>query len=256
MPPQRQPKYKITWWMRLRSKIRRLQTPLCLRHSIRRLRHDHQSPYIALLKLFIIHLRIPSLNWSYDYPLPEPLALKDIAGNEALFYDYHPHIFNLRYIPIWTIRDTPLRALYRLYEIFMTQEFVLLRLECEYMWHRPGRKWHLCSMPDPCDPDPVRYAILASITEELVEAFNWRLSHGLRREGEIVRKTMENPWPAFVPEVKPSWTMSVPPIQVKDLCELPSDMVQNGQLFLGNDGACANFAYRNFVAPTRYLYTT
>lgn len=247
MLPKRQPKFKITWWMRLRSKIRYLSTPLRLRHS----RH----PYFALLKLFIIHLRMPSWNWSYDYPVPEPLAPEDIADNEALFYRHHPDIFHSRYIPIWTIRDTPLRAVYRLYEILMTREFDLLRLECEYMWHQASQKWSLRSIPDPRDPNPVRYAMLASIVEELVRAFNWRLQHGQRRNRKNVDRTMEDPWPKYDPEVTPSWTASAPPIQEKDLHTLPSSMVQNGQLIL-RDGACENFIRRNFDAPTGYLYTT
>lgn len=259
MPPQTQtqPRVKITWWKRLRWKVRHFKTPLCLRDSITRLRGDNAHPYFELLKLFITHLRMPSWDyWSYDYPLPEPLlAPKDIAGNEALFDRHHPCIFQSRYIPIWKIRDTPLRAIYRLYEILMTREFVLLRLECEYMWHQLGRKWSLRLIPDPCDADAVRYAILASIVEELVKAFNWRLKHGQRRNRRNVRRSIEDPWPAYVPEVTPSWTALVPPIQEKDLCDLPSDMVLNGQLILG-DGGCENFTRRNFDAPTRYLYTT
>lgn len=118
----------------------------------------------------------------------------------------------------------------------MTREFVLLRLECEYMYRQSGRKWSLSTIPDPCDPYLVRYAMLASIAEEVVEAFNWRLANGLRRNGDIVRKTMENPYPAFDPEVKPSWTSLVPPIQAEDLSELPSDMVRNRLLVLDEDG--------------------
>jgi hypothetical protein len=255
MPAQPQPKYKITWWMRLRSKTRNFKTPLCLRDSIERLRHHNRHPFFTLLNLFIIHLQRPSWNWSYNYPLPEPLAPKDIAENEALFDRHHPNIFQLRYIPIWTIRDTPLRALYRLYEIYMTREFVLLRIECEYMWHHRGRKWSLRSIPDPCDLDPVRYAMLASIAEELVRAFNWRLQHGQRRNGKNISRTKENPWPIYNPEVVPSWTAFVPPIQAEDLYELPRDMVRNDRLFLA-DGACETFSRRNFNAPTRYLYTT
>ncbi|KAJ8058331.1 hypothetical protein OCU04_012523 [Sclerotinia nivalis] len=95
---------------------------------------------------------------------------EDIADNEVLFSRHHPNIWTLRYIPIWVLRDNPLRSLYRLYEIFMTREFVLLRLECEYMWRRCGPKWALRSIPDPRDPDPIRYAMLASITEELADA--------------------------------------------------------------------------------------
>lgn len=240
--------------MRFRSKVRRSQTPLRLRHSIKRLRYDHKNPYFALLKLFVVHLQLPSLGWSYDYPVPKLLTPKDIVGNEDLFNQHHPHIFNLRYIPTWIIRDTPPRALYRLYEIFMTREFVLLPLECEYMYRQSGRKWSLFTIPDPCDPDLVRYAMLASVAEEVVEAFNWRLANGLRRNGDIVRKTMENPYPAFDPEVKPSWTSLVPPTQAEDLSELPSDMVRNRLLVLDEDGRLRTL--RNFVAPTRYLYTT
>ncbi|KAK0101946.1 hypothetical protein ONS95_001245 [Cadophora gregata] len=255
MPPRPQPKFKITWWMRFRSKIRCLHTPLSLRHSIVRLRHNHNHPFLALLKLFTINLRAPSWNWSYDYPLPKPLAPQDIAANEALFDCYHPDLFDLRYIPIWTIRDTPLRAIYRLYEILMTQEFVLLRLECEYMWKQQSRKWSLGSIPDPCDPDPVRYAILASVVEELVKAFNWRLAHGQRKDGRHVRRTKEIPWPEYDPEVVPCWTASVPAIGERDLSGLAKDIVKDGMLLLG-DGGCENFIRRNFDAPTRYLYTT
>jgi hypothetical protein len=77
----------------------------------------------------------------------------------------------------------------------MKREFVLLRLECEYMWHQSGAKWSLLSIPDPCDSDPARYAMLASIVEELVRVFNWRLQHGQRRNGKNVRRSLENPWP-------------------------------------------------------------
>lgn len=255
MPPRPQPRFKITWWMRLKSKIRDLRTPLRLRGSIVRLRHDFRHPYLALFQLFIIHLQIPSWNWSYDFPVPEPLAPKDIARNDDLFDQHHPNIYSLRYVPIWALRDTPLRAIYRLYETFMTQEFVLLRLECEYMWRQLGQKWSISSIPDPCDPDPIRYAMLASIVEELAEAFNWRLKHGQRRNGKHVSRTMENPWPQYDPEVTPPWTASVPPIQENDLGEMPPDLVINGQLIL-EDGGCENFLKRNFDAPTRYLYTT
>jgi hypothetical protein len=97
--------------------------------------------------------------------------------------------------------------------------------------------------------------MLASIVEELARAFNWRLKHGQRRNRTIVERTMENPWPDFVPEVVPDWTSSVPPIREEDLRDLPSHLVHNGRLVLG-DGGCENFLSRGFDAPTRYLYTT
>ncbi|PQE10089.1 hypothetical protein CJF31_00004008 [Rutstroemia sp. NJR-2017a BVV2] len=184
-----------------------------------------------------------------------PLDPKGIADNEALFDSHHPNIYNLRYVPIWTMRDNSLRAIYRIYEVLMTREFVLLRRECEYMWYRLGSKWLIHSIPDPCDPHPVRYAMLASIVEELARAFNWRLKHGQRRNRTIVERTMEIPWPDFEPEVVPDWTRDVPAIREDDLRDLPQHLVQNGRLVLG-DGGCENFLKRGFDATTRYLYTT
>ena len=167
--------------MRLRSYLRRLGTPLNLRGSITRLRHSHKRPYLALLQLFI-----PFPSWSF--PLPKPVPPHQIAENVDLYYCRHPNIRDLQCIRIWESRDTPLRSLYRLYEIFMTREYALLGLETEYFWHHSGRKWGLGQLPDPRDPDPVRYALLACITEELVEAFNWRLGLGMRRNGPAVER--------------------------------------------------------------------
>lgn len=255
MPSRANPNFKITWWMRLQSKIRWWQSPLHLRSSITRLGWFNRYPYFALVKLLLIHLRMPSWYWSYDFPLHEPLAPIDIVDNVDLFDDHHPNVTILRDIPIWAFRDTPTRSIYRLYEILMTREFVMLRRECEYMWHQSSRKWSLQSIPDPHDPDPIRYAMLASIVEELVEAFNFRLKHGQRRNRKNVIRTDENPWPIYDPEVAPSWTASVPPIKEEDLHDLTSDAVRNGQLILG-DGRCETFLRRNFDAEVRYLYTT
>ncbi|KAF8758372.1 hypothetical protein RHS01_02928 [Rhizoctonia solani] len=41
--------------------------------------------------------------------------------------------------------------------------------------------WVIRDIPDPRDPDRVRYAMLASIVEELVAAFNYKIGLGLRR---------------------------------------------------------------------------
>lgn len=67
----------------------------------------------------------------------------------------------------------------------------------------------------------------ASIVEELVVAFDERLKNGQRRDRKNVRRSMENPWPDYDPEITPSWTALVPPIQEENLRDLPSDMVQN-----------------------------
>ena len=43
---------------------------------------------------------------------------------------------------------------------------------CEYLFRRGSGRWSLERIEDPCDEDPVRYAVLASLVEALVEAFN------------------------------------------------------------------------------------
>jgi hypothetical protein len=61
----------------------------------------------------------------------------------------------------------------------------------------------LCSIPDPCDDDDERYAMLASLVESLVIAFNYRLSLGFRHDGALVEKS-ENcpPWVSRVPALR------------------------------------------------------
>lgn len=236
--------------MRIKSYWRRLHTPLGLRGSIIRLRHYHQHPYLALLRLFI-----PFPSWSF--PLPEPVAPREIAENVDLYYRRHPYVRDYQCIPIWRHRDTALRSIYRLYEIFMTGEYALLRLETEYLWHTPPKQWALASIPDPRDPDPVRYALLACIVEELVAAFNWRLSLGLRRLGEPVqRKHGSDPYPPFVPELPPSWTQNVAAIEPSMLRDLPPAMVdQDGRLVLEKKGCSDEFAKRNVITNVGWLYT-
>lgn len=47
---------------------------------------------------------------------------------------------------------------------------------------RSHGQWLLKDFPDPKCPDLARYAIAASLIEQLVEVFNWRTEHGLRRD--------------------------------------------------------------------------
>lgn len=46
----------------------------------------------------------------------------------------------------------------------------------------PEPRWELACIPDPQDNDPIRHAILASMVEALVDAFNARLELGIRRD--------------------------------------------------------------------------
>ncbi|PGG99754.1 hypothetical protein AJ80_09298 [Polytolypa hystricis UAMH7299] len=74
------------------------------------------------------------------------------------------------------------------------------------------RSWGIHQILDPCDPDPIRYALLACVVEVLVDSFNWRLSIGMRRDRNHVHRDSSNPHPPYDQEVAPPWTKHVPPI--------------------------------------------
>lgn len=70
---------------------------------------------------------------------------------------------------------------------------------------------------DPRDPDPIRYALLACIVESLLDAFNWCLSIGLRRNGKHIPPTnwdgVNSPYAPYEPLSLPSWTRHVPAVE-------------------------------------------
>lgn len=70
---------------------------------------------------------------------------------------------------------------------------------------------------DPRDPDPIRYALLACIVEPLLDAFNWCLSIGLRRNGKHIPPTnwdgVNSPYAPYEPLSLPSWTRHVPAVE-------------------------------------------
>ncbi|KAJ7667337.1 hypothetical protein B0H14DRAFT_2213434, partial [Mycena olivaceomarginata] len=78
--------------------------------------------------------------------------------------------------------------------------------------------WRLSEWPNPRDPDPDRYTMLATIVEELVRAFNWRLGTGWCRDLDEERRPYSTRAQRLVrtpqpPESVPSWTLAVPPAQ-------------------------------------------
>lgn len=232
------------YWYR----VRRLQTPLKLRYSLGRLRHNHSRPWLALLRLFV-----PYPTW--QFPVPEPLPPHELLGNDHLMLRRRYDLRNLTAIPLWRARDTPLRSLYRLCESMLSGEYSPMGEETEYFWYQ--RRWALHRIPDPADPDPIRYAILACLVEELVTAFNWRLSLGLRRDhNHVLRERDEDPYPPYEPVSGPAWTKDVPPIPQECLAHLQSEFVRDGrQLVLEERGVSEVFAKRNIVTNVGWLYT-
>ncbi|GAB1314234.1 hypothetical protein MFIFM68171_04444 [Madurella fahalii] len=74
---------------------------------------------------------------------------------------------------------TPAASLYRMYEYLVLGHITGLRTEIEYFFNQPS--WAVSAIPDPVDPDPERYAILAVLPYYLVTAFNRLIERGLPR---------------------------------------------------------------------------
>ena len=118
--------------------------------------------------------------------------------------------------------------------------------ECDYLFRHGSKRWLLCHIPDPHDPDPVRYAILASLVETLVEAFNWRLELGIRRGGGPCDQS-EKRATNFVREEAPPWTKNVAGLQDQ------VDLINRGSEPHARPDE--TFLKRNIEATTGYLYT-
>ncbi|EEY19834.1 conserved hypothetical protein [Verticillium alfalfae VaMs.102] len=104
------------------------------------------------------------------WPPPSPRA---ILSRRAAYSD---SLCRRRYrAPRGVFEDTPVFALYRLYEWIMAGHTVNMRNELEMFW---WARWPVASIPDPDpdDPDPERRAVLACIPALLVESFNERVN--------------------------------------------------------------------------------
>ncbi|OQE31543.1 hypothetical protein PENSTE_c001G04672 [Penicillium steckii] len=247
------PKSRITWWMRVRRYIYDLESPLRLRHTLARLSHRHKHPLPALLLLIL-----PSPAWHFDLPIPVPV--KTMLNNVPLLQSRKAQadLTNMRSVPLWRSRDTPIRSLYRIYEALVAREFYAIGPEVEYFFYQSRRAWALHRIPDPHDRDPVRYAILSCIAEELALAFNWRMSLGMRRDKSkhIYRKSFDDLLPPFTAEVAPFWTRHAKPIDGDQLIEFPSEFLDgSGRLVLEEGGENPIFAERNIVTDTGHFYT-
>nr|POF02282.1 hypothetical protein CFP56_65547 [Quercus suber] len=115
--------------------------------------------------------------------------------------------------PIGEFKDTPLFALYRMYELMVIDDYLGLRNELEVFWWKP---WPVHEIPEPKDGDePDRYAVLSCIPALLVEAFNARIDLGLRRDGHAIMTIEERDELARTPkayEQVPTWTLHVAPL--------------------------------------------
>ncbi|KAJ8457280.1 hypothetical protein ONZ45_g18373 [Pleurotus djamor] len=115
--------------------------------------------------------------------------------------------------------DTPVASFYRLYELFVADDNDQFRSELEYFCVT-NTGWRVSDLPDPCDTDPLRYAILAVMTKFMCEAFNRRVDIGLPRDAPpVVLDFEELSSRPRVYEKPPTWAERVPPL--KELFYLP-----------------------------------
>jgi hypothetical protein len=215
--------------------FRGLSTPLRLRLTLRRLFKISKHPYLDFLRL------LWPIPWYFSCPLPLP-SPQELNNDDELFFRRQDGIQIQRTIPLWRLRDTPQRSLYRLYEAFCANAEGAISEETEYFWHHGEPRWATRNIQDPKDSNPVRYAMLASLTETLVNSFNWRLGLGLRRDGPTVEMDDDDDGPAeFQPEEVPLWTKKVPAL--------------SETLVLHADGNAPEFQRRNIIASSGELRT-
>ncbi|KAL2016914.1 hypothetical protein VTK56DRAFT_2875 [Thermocarpiscus australiensis] len=109
----------------------------------------------------------------------------------------------------------PTASLYRMYEYLVVGYTAGLRSEIEYFVNQPS--WAVSTIPDPKDPEPERYALLAVLPSCLVMAFNRLIERGLPRGSPaiIIDTTAEDELRAraIVLEMEPHWVAKVPALE-------------------------------------------
>jgi hypothetical protein len=77
--------------------------------------------------------------------------------------------------------DTPLTRLYNLFTLIRTCQYSALSQTVSSLFK--NSTWKIADVPDPRDPEPERYVVLALIVRLLVYAFNYRIKRGEWRGG-------------------------------------------------------------------------
>lgn len=183
------------------------------------------------------------------YPAPP----REMLDNR---FHYEEIIFNRRGLKDRQ-SDTPLAALYRIYEHIVLDQNINMRNELEYFWYK--NRWAVCDIPDPRDPDEERYACLACIPALLCLAFNDRIRLGLPRDAPAIFtddmldawRQQDRPY-----ETEPKWAANVK--KLKNTLTIPHwDAAKHD--FVSLDGfssgkACPEFARKNVLIWQPHIY--
>lgn len=166
----------------------------------------------------------------YEYPIFPPSSPQEILNHRS------EHLSNIRarkyWVPEGVSVDTPLYALYRLYEFFVVDHVTGYRNQLEYFWKQRG--WAVKDIPDPKDEDPARYAFLACIPALLVRSFNERIKLGLARDTPAIISPEEaeelrtRPESSKKHEELPGWTKNVPALPETLVMPSHDDVLMEG----------------------------
>lgn len=190
--------WRKLWWQPI--------TPLKLRYSLRRLARGVYGPSHPF-RIFLSLLN--PYPWYLQVPRPQ-MTPRDLRRNPRSVMVRQDGIFQLRCIPLFQMRDTPERSVYRLYEYICAGLYEQVQYETEYFYfHTDPQRWSLDRIPDPKDANEERYAFVASIIEALAASFNWRLSLGLQRDRSRLSFSEIDARPPS-PICAPQWAIAVP----------------------------------------------
>lgn len=146
--------------------------------------------------------------------------------------------------------DTATACLYRIYTFFVLHWTTAFRRELEYFCCRhPG--WSVSSLPNPFDPDPLRAAILAVLTQLMCETFNRRIDLGLPRDAPpIILDWDEVQSRPKVFEHPPTWATQTPPLLERTV--LPDEQGISPEE--ADPYASAQFLKMNILAWTPHIH--
>lgn len=191
----------------------------------------------------------------YESPTfpPAPPA-KILASVDA--YDQRLRLRRYR-IPLDATADTPLFALYRIYEYFLVDFVTGYRNQLEYFWRQT--KWPISSIPDPTDDDPARYAFLAGTAKLLVRSYNEKIRMGFARDmpaimsDEQIEYYQNRPEKDRTYEEVPQWAESVPPLSEPLAVKTHDGVVLDG---FDDPRACKEFKALNILIWTPQIHFT
>lgn len=212
---------KYRWpLIKLRRRPFPSQSPLGLRYSIR-FAQSMKYPPMRSPTLFVLGLLwpFPTLKFAAERPPPPRLLVADPEPVHLKAHDLH----YLRIMPLWISRDTPERALYRIYEAVCAGDGDLIASETQYFWGQTD--WATADIADPQCEDKEQYAVVAAKAEKLVDCFNWRLEMGLRRDDPVFANLYKEPSPA-TPEAYPSWTRTAAALPEKFIIDADAAYVE------------------------------